>query len=120
MSAHQLRQQLEGCLEKFRQGVLSEADLLEALSLAGPAALQDLLYLQVSNTGLGSQVIGIAMVSGGTVRALPADPAQWPYQTVLEALADGWRVIKFPELALLLQEQQTVGMGCEFILEKMT
>ncbi len=31
---------------------------------------------------------------------------------------DGWRVIKFPEMALLLQEDQTIGLGCEFILEK--
>jgi hypothetical protein len=33
-------------------------------------------------------------------------------------MADGWRVVKFPELALLLQEDKTFGFGCEFILEK--
>ena len=43
---------------------------------------------------------------------------EWPYNSVLEAMNDGWRVIKFPEMALMLQEDKTFGLGCEFILEK--
>lgn len=109
---------LQTCLDKFRRRELSEADLLQALEMAGKRPAQQLLYLQAGNTGVDSQVIGICLVAEGKVQELPADPAQWPYQTVLEAMAQGWRVIKFPELALLLQEDQTVGMGCEFILER--
>ncbi len=118
MSMDNLCSQLQLCLEKFRRDELAEADLLQALTLSEKPGPQQLLYLQVSNTGVGSQVIGISLVAEGKMQELPADPALWPYQTVLEAMADGWRVIKFPELALLLQEYQTVGMGCEFILEK--
>ncbi|MSR81646.1 MAG: hypothetical protein EXS58_01810 [Candidatus Latescibacteria bacterium] len=115
-----LRLHLQTCLEKLQRGELAEADLVQALEMAGKRPPQQLLYLQVSNTGVGSQVIGISLVAEGKMQELPPDPAQWPYQTVLEAMANGWRVIKFPELALLLQEDQTVGMGCEFILEKWT
>lgn len=118
MNAHRLRQQLHHCLDKLRRGELSEADLLETLEMAGPGLNQDLLYLQAAHTGVGAQVIGMSLVCGGKVLEVAADPAQWPYQTVLEAMADGWRVIKFPELALLLQENQTLGMGCEFVLER--
>ena len=120
MSMENLRQQLQLCLDKFRRGALSEADLLQALALSEKPAPQQLLYLQAGGTGVDSQAIGISLVAEGKVQELPTDPAQWPYQTVLEAMADGWRVIKFPELALLLQEYQTVGLGCEFILEKWT
>lgn len=118
MSVEILRQHLETCLEKFRRGELSEADLAQALELAGKKHPQELLYLQAGNSGVDAQVIGISLVAEGKLQELPADPAQWPYQTVLEAMQDGWRVIKFPELALLLQEDQTVGMGCEFVLER--
>ena len=45
-------------------------------------------------------------------------PDNWPYETVLDAIRDGWRIIKFPEMALLLDESRTYGLGCEFILEK--
>ena len=48
----------------------------------------------------------------------PADPEEWPYRTVVEAIRDGWRVIQFPNLALLLDEKRSYGLGCEFILER--
>ena len=60
----------------------------------------------------------MAMVEDGQVRTLPDDPEQWPYQSVLEAINDGWRIISFPNQALMMDSSQTYGMGCEFILER--
>ena len=57
------------------------------------------------------------MASYGTV---PRDPEEWPYKTVLEAVNDGWRIIKFPEMALLVDESRSYGLACEFILERLT
>ena len=49
----------------------------------------------------------------------PDDPDDWPYQTVHEAMLDGWHIIKFPEMALMMAgEETTYGLGCEFILAK--
>jgi hypothetical protein len=48
----------------------------------------------------------------------PADPNEWPYKSVLDAMKDGWRVISFPNLALLMDPVQPQSLGCEFILEK--
>lgn len=116
------RLQAEHCIEAFRQQRLDEASLqrLRELLEAARPKRQSLLYLQVATTGVDSQVIGMSLVAEGRVQEVPADPGQWSYQTVLQAMADGWRVVKFPELALLLQEGETVGLGCEFILEKWT
>ena len=35
-----------------------------------------------------------------------------------DAINDDWRVVKFPEMALIRQEDKTFGIGCEFVLEK--
>ena len=121
------RQQIQGWLDKLRAGTLVEADLQQALdrlsdgTLAGNSPKrQRLLYLNTSSTAVDSQVLGMALVENGEILEGPDDVDEWPYNSVLEAMDDGWRVIKFPEMALLLQEDKTFGLGCEFILEKLT
>ena len=121
------RQQIQGWLDKLRAGTLVEADLEHALdrlsdgTLAGNSPKrQRLLYLNTSSTAVDSQVLGMALVENGEILEGPDDVDEWPYNSVLEAMDDGWRVIKFPEMALLLQEDKTFGLGCEFILEKLT
>ena len=121
------RQQIQGWLDKLRAGTLAEADLQQALdhlsngtSDGNSPKRQRLLYLNTGNTGVDSQVLGMSMVENGQILEGPDDVDEWPYNSVLEAMNDGWRVIKFPEMALLLQEDKTFGLGCEFILEKLT
>ena len=121
------KQQIQEWLDKLRAGTLAEADLQQALdslndgaSDGGSPKRQRLLYLNTGNTGVDSQVLGMALVENGQILEGPDDVDEWPYNSVIEAMDDGWRVIKFPEMALLLQEDKTFGLGCEFILEKLT
>ena len=119
------KHQIQEWLDKLRAGTLVEADLQQVLDRLDEAAGDDspqqrLLYLNTGNTGVDSQVIGMALVENGEILEGPDDVDEWPYNSVLEAMDDGWRVIKFPEMALLLQEDKTFGLGCEFILEKLT
>ena len=58
------------------------------------------------------------IVTNGIISDGPENPDDWPYQSVLEAVRDGWRIIKFPELALMMDESRTYGLGFEFILER--
>jgi hypothetical protein len=58
------------------------------------------------------------IVENGEISDGPDNPDDWPYQSVLEAIRDGWRVIKFPELALTMDENRTTGLGFEFVLER--
>src|SRR5664279_113294 len=111
--------EIDKIVEDFKQGRLTEDSLRQALGRPGAAGKQqDLLYLQALTTSVTSGVVGMSMICAGEVIEGPAAPEAWPYQTVLAAIRDGWRVIKFPELALLLIGEGTVGLGCEFILEK--
>ena len=58
------------------------------------------------------------IVENGEMWDGPEDPEDWPYKTVLDAVRDGWRVIKFPELALMLDDKRSYGLGCDFVLER--
>lgn len=108
-------------LGKLKQGALTPADLqqvLEGLKRESGVSIQRLLYLQTHTTDLESPVIGMATVEDAVVFEGPDDPDDWPYQTVLEAMADGWRIIKFPELSLAFHDHDYGGMKWEFVLEK--
>ncbi len=80
--------------------------------------MQDILYLHASSNSPTSKVLAMRIIEKGEISDGPENPDNWPYQTVLEAIRDGWSVIKFPELALSMDESRTYGLGFEFILER--
>ena len=88
-------------------------------SETGKQTKQDILYIQTQDTDLRSQILGMNLVINGDYLDLPSDPEEWPYSSVLEAINDGWRIVVFPDLALLMQDGLPKGLGCEFILEKL-
>jgi hypothetical protein len=115
-----IRQQLEQCTEAFQHGQLTELhwhQVIASLDHIKPKP-QDFLYLQTSSSRLVSRVNGMRLLVNGELSDGPANPDEWPYQTVLEAIKDGWRVIQFPNLALLVDDSRTYALGCEFILER--
>ncbi len=79
---------------------------------------QDLLFLQTPTTWLEDKVIGMSMVEDGELLDGPEDPADWPYKTVLEAIRDGWRVVRFPVVPPSGGSMDS-HVFCEFILEKL-
>ena len=120
MSREAIAAKLDLALAELRAGTLQESTLAairDEVAAAGPAT-QELLYLQAAGTDLNSEVIGMRTVLAGEQSDGPDDPDDWPYQTVLEAIRDGWRIIDFPNLALLLDESRTYAYGAEFVLEK--
>ena len=120
-----IREQVERCIEEFRRGELTEKDLQSVLDSidrrrerSGRKRRQDLLYLHTRSTSIDYPVLGMRILENGVLWDGPRDPDEWPYKTVVEAVNDGWRIIKFPEMALLLDESRSFGLGCEFILER--
>lgn len=113
-----VKHQVKECIEQLNRGELTAESLNRILENLDQLSnkTQSLLYLQASGTSLNSGLIGMTLVQDGKIIEPEAD--KWPYSTVMAAIQDGWRIIKFPELALLLDESRTYGLGCEFILEK--
>ena len=116
------QQRIKQWIEELKRGELTEASLHTGLAEFNhiEPQRQDLLYLQTSRTSLTSGVHGILLVENGQISEIPSNPDDWPYQSVLEAIRGGWHVIQFPNMALLMDESRTYGLGCEFILEKST
>ena len=110
---------LEECIKLLSQGELTEARLrdLGSAITTNSAKQQHLLYLQTATTSVTSEVIGMLMVRDGAVSDGPFDYAHWPYKTVLDAINEGWRVIRFP-VQLPVGHTQDTHITCEFILEK--
>src|SRR5712692_2305295 len=106
-----IKQQIEACIAQLRRGELTEQELRQVIEAidAAPPQCQDLLYLQAGSTSLASGALGMALVQNGRIVDVPDNPNDWPYKTPLEALRDGWRVIQFPNLALMMDETRTYG-----------
>ena len=117
-----VKKELQSCLEALQQGQLSP-DRLTAVIAALPDEVvskhQSLLYIQARATSLDAEIHGYTLYVDGQIRHGPENPDDWPYKSVAEAIRDGWRVISFPNLALMMDDRHTYGLGCEFILEKL-
>jgi hypothetical protein len=116
----ELRGEMDRCIEELGRGELTAEKLRDTFAkLASPTRRrQDLLYIQTSSSSVGAPAQGMLLVENGQIRADLAEPKDWPYQSVLQAMRDGWRVIQFPNLALMIDESRSYGLGCEFILER--
>ena len=83
---------------------------------------QKILILYLANSALDSQVRAWTLYDGtGRERPTTGDSDSPPYDTGLEALLDGWRVIQFPQLIPPAPgtEYSTSFMRFEFIFEKL-
>lgn len=113
---------MNSLMAELERGELTPTQLCQGITdLIGQNSRkpQDILYLQARNTSPESQVVGMMRIEGGKRVACPPDPEDWPYQTVLDAVKDGWQIISFPNMSLLaVDEKEVYGLGFEFILER--
>jgi hypothetical protein len=101
-------------------GGVTEADLDALRRLVRQAVpRQRLLYLHARGPSIYAPVIGMAEhepVAGyeDTIRTREA----WPYNTVHEAIVDGWQVVQFPVQMTPFDDRELDYVGYEFILHK--
>ena len=115
-----VKQWLDESRKKLQAGNLTEADLqrLEAI-LTEPR--QMVLYLYSKSTSMRSAIASWALYDP-TVSYEPTLPSQdTPYDSVIEAVNDGWRIVQFPRAELYqFSDVDNTYLGYEFILEKST
>jgi hypothetical protein len=119
-----LRNTLESWLEtaqaKLSNGGVTAADLdslRQALQSAQPR--QRLLYLHARGPSVTAPIIGMAEhepLPG--VKDTIRTRTNWPYNTVQEAMIDGWQVIHFPQQMAPFDDRELDYAGYEFILQK--
>ena len=120
-----LQQAIEGWLTnaeaKSSNGGVTPADLQQLRQLCQSAQpRQRLLYLHSKAPSIYAAVIGMAQhepLAGSKDRLRTRE--DWPYQTVHDALVDGWQVIHFPNLLAPYDDRELDYVGFEFILQKL-
>ncbi len=86
------------------------------------AMRQQVLTLYLSTSALDSRVVGWAIYDGtGKNRFTTGDNNEAPYETGLDALLDGWRLIQHPILIPPYpgEEYSTSFMKYGFVFEKL-
>ena len=119
--------------KRFKNGKLKIEDIDRALSQAqmqeqpqaqkqalesSTGSRQGLLYLHAPSTNPHSAVVGISIYEDGADSDGLDENGDFRYRSIKEALDDGWRIIKFPEASLAMNEQDNYGLGYEFVLER--
>ncbi len=83
---------------------------------------QKVLVLYLSHSGLDAQVVSWAQWDGtGKEDHIPGDQEQPPYETGLDALKDGWRLLQMSPLQPHVPgaEFTTSYLKYEFVFEKL-
>ena len=89
---------LEKARHKLAQGGIQAEDLEELAATVRPSCKvvrQRLLYLHALTPNIRSKVIGMALhepVPGSITEITPE--SEWPYNTVFDAILDGWLVVQ--------------------------
>ena len=98
----------------------NDLDQLEQI-LQVKCSRQRLLYLQATTPSIRSNVIGMAQHEpvNGAITQIEPDTDDWKYQTVHDAIVDGWQTILFPGQRTSFDDQEIDILGYEFILQKM-
>src|SRR5262249_8323366 len=100
------RARVDRCLTLFRSGQVTEAllqDLLDAVdATAGRRPKQSILYLQAASSRPDSRAIGISIFEDGQDPDGIDENGDILYHSIAEAVRDGWRIVKFPDLVLAM------------------
>ena len=109
---------------KLKNGGFQKEDLDQLhriISVDRKGIRQRLLYLHAATPGIRSQVIGMALHEPieGSVTEIVTEEQDWPYNTVHDAVLDGWQVIHFPDQRTEFDDREIDILGYEFILQKL-
>jgi hypothetical protein len=83
---------------------------------------QQLLFLCLATPNPTSPVVAWSLFDGtGRTQSMAGDSDAPPYESVLAAMQDGWRVIQVPGLAAPApgREHETAYLRFEYVLEKL-
>ena len=81
------------------------------------------MFGQIQLIGIGDgKLEAVQQAAAAGTAAKPeiiAEELDWPYQTVHEAIVDGWQIVQFPHLQAPFDDRDLDVVGYEFILQKM-
>ena len=117
---NRVKQWLDESRKKLQAGDFTEVDL-QRLEVLLTEPRQMVLYLYSKSTSMRSAIAGWTLYDPAVPYG-PTLPSQdTPYDSVIEAVNDGWRIVQFPRAELYqFSDVDNAYLGYEFILEKST
>ena len=82
---------------------------------------QRLLYLHAATPSIRSEIIAMAIHEPikNSATQIENSSIEWLYNSVHDAIIDGWIIIHFPQQRAPFEDREVDVMGYEFILEKL-
>ncbi len=115
----EIRQWIAESRKKLEGNGLDDGDLDRLEAVLEDPSPPKIMYLTARSTNMRSGIVGwVEFVPGEKPKLkLPGDEP--PYDSVLEAVADGWRVVQYPIPKLYeYKDLENDYVGFDFILEK--
>ena len=113
-----VQQWIESSRTKLQSNTFTASDL-DQLEQLTTDRRQKILYLSSQSTNMRSPIAAWVLYDPTQPHAPQLPSQDPPYNTVLDAVADSWRVVQFPIAKLYeYREVENDYIGYEFILEK--
>jgi hypothetical protein len=81
---------------------------------------QRLLYLSAVSRSIRAATVSFAIHEPVVSESPQVEvDIEIPYETVHDAILDGWKIVHFPDQRLDIDPEQVGSLGYEFILEQM-
>ena len=114
-----VREWIQTGREKYHTGKLSDQDF-DRLAQLIETKKQTVLYLYSKSTSMRSQIAGWVLYDPDKLDGPELPSQEAPYEAVMAAVRDGWRIVQFPISKLYsFSDVDNDYLGYEFVLEKM-
>jgi len=112
-----IQQWIETSKTRVEAGEFSKDDLATLEDLLSKPK-QKILYLLSVRIDMRAEIVGWQLFdpNNGNERALPSQVA--PYESVIDAVRDGWRILQFPSPQNFPFSEQNSYVGYEYVLER--
>jgi len=117
-----LQEMFDRARQSLEAGQFGLEDLEQLRAAATtPDFRQRLLYLYAMQPSVRANLVATTLHDPHDPALCQIDPLapDLPYQNVMDAILDGWRVIHFPHHRAAYQEGKVDMLGYEFILEQL-
>jgi hypothetical protein len=94
---------------------------MENMATMASQPRQRLLYLHARTPNVFSDIVALTLIEPvpGYRAEISAESVEWQYNSVHEAIVDGWQIVQFPHLQAPFDDRDLDVVGYEFILQKM-
>lgn len=115
----EIKQWIAESRKKLAGKGLSDGDLDQLEAVLESPSPPKIMYLTARSINMRSGIVGWAVFVPGEGPELKLPGNEPPYESVLEAVADGWRVVQYPINKLYeYKDLENDYVGFDFILEK--